>query len=207
MVSIIIPYNEDRGFLGQAMRSAHLAAGVGDHVIVQHGVGKSFAQNFNQALDKVVTPYVCFLAEDDMLTRDSITARVNAMANNDYDFVCANATIFGDHIEDIHYISRVPRNAQVLAEHNSIHGGTVMYRTDALRAVGGMDETLITGEEWELNMRLLKAGYHLGYVNATVYLNRLHLAQKSGGGVIQPQHFADIKARKAYLRRIADNYR
>jgi GT2 family glycosyltransferase len=59
-------------------------------------------------------------------------------------------------------------------------GGDAMIKTAALARVGGYDETLISGEEPELCVRLRKAGYHIERLDAEMTRHDaaiLHFAQ------------------------------
>ena len=174
LVSVIIPYNEDRGFLQFAIESVKNQT-YGDVECLPVFGDRTAGANFNEGLKIASGDFVMVLAEDDWLLKNAVADLVAGM--NGYDFVCANAVLFGS--INAEYKSQVPRNHRVLAEHNSIHGGTVMYRRDMLLKVGGMNETLWTAEEYELNMRLLKLGYKLGYVDSFVQMNRVSDLSKS----------------------------
>jgi len=62
---------------------------------------------------------------------------------------------------------------------NRIHGGSTLYRTQVLFDIGGYDEFLWTGEEYDLHLRLLKAGYKHRHVPGIVYRYRIHGNNKS----------------------------
>ena len=219
MVSVIIPFNVNRGHLADALASFHIAqaamlhdvddVGVEPKLILSRNANKTFAQNFNEGLEQVDTEFVCFLAEDDELTEQSLTARALYLTDSDADAVCANAEFIGD-VPPWHpteYKSKPTIYASVLATHNSIHGGTMMYRTEVIKGLGGMDESLITGEEWELNCRLLYKGYFIGYLDAMVYRNRIWSGSKSGQGSGKPKGFNDKWDRRVYLDKIAARYK
>jgi GT2 family glycosyltransferase len=136
-------------------------------------------------------------AEDDYLTPDAVERLVDGM--NGFDFVCANAWLMHDDGKQVPYKSQVPRNYRVLIEYNSIHGGTVMYRRNVLEAVGGMDETLWTAEEFDMNVRMLKTGFKLGYVDAFVQHNRIHDRSKSRTYMVDKEKRAE---RIFYIERL-----
>jgi len=188
-VSVIIPYNRDRGFLRDAVASAKASKNVKMEVILAKG-DQTLGKNFNQGLKKATGKYVKILAEDDLLTVSGLSHLVNAM--NGFDFVCANSENFGRK----NYImkSTAPASLAHLLQRNTIHGGTVLYSREMLIAVGGMDESIWTGEELELHYRLLSLGYKCGYVDATVCRYRLHDAQKSIGASVAT---ADYKRQRA----------
>ena len=78
-----------------------------------------------------------------------------------------------------HLIRSVPSSLEQMIYRNSIHGGTTMYERDLLFEVGGYDESLWTGEEFDLHLLLLSKGYEPGYVDKVVYRYRLHEHNKS----------------------------
>ena len=182
-VSVIIPYNKDRGFLFQAVDSVLRQTYADVECVPSFGDGL-VGVNFNNGLKRATGEYVMVCAEDDFLELDAVENLVAGM--DGFDFVCANAYIWTDG-KRVEYKSQVPRNHLVLIEYNSIHGGTVMYRKSVLDAIGGMDESLWTAEEYDMNVRLLKAGYKLGKVEAFVHNNRIHGMSKSKQWLSDPQ--------------------
>jgi GT2 family glycosyltransferase len=66
---------------------------------------------------------------------------------------------------------------------NRIHGGTLMYRANVFERFGMMDETLFTGEEYDMNLMFLYKGAKIGYCDAWLYYYRRHEQQKSLGNL------------------------
>ena len=56
-----------------------------------------------------------------------------------------------------------------------------MYRASVFECIGLFDESLDCAEEYEFNLRCLKAGMLLGYTPAVLYNYRRHDNQKSIG--------------------------
>lgn len=174
MVSVIIPYNVDRGFLSYARKSVCNQT-FPDYELIEAKGDCLLGYNINKALKYASGEYVKILAEDDLLTPNCLTDLVDGMG--DYDFVCANAYNFGDPGWPAEQKSEV-KDLMGLIDKYTIHGGTVLYRRQAIMAVGGWDETLWTAEEYDLHLKLLKNGYKLGYVDSFVYKYRIHSGQK-----------------------------
>lgn len=175
MVSVIIPYDINRGYLGDATQSVRDQTYKDWELILSQDY-KRCSENINRGLDKAQGEYVKILAEDDMLTPDSLSILVNGIEG--YDFVYSDAENFGD--------SEWPERShdktvtlESMLKGNGIHGGTVLYRTDILRAVGGWDETLWTAEEYDLHLKLIKAGYKHRFIPGIVYRYRRHEENKS----------------------------
>jgi hypothetical protein len=72
--------------------------------------------------------------------------------------------------------SEIPEKVGQLAEANTFHGVTVLYRKAIMPA---WNEELWTGEEYEYNMRLAAAGCKFGKLDEIVYWYRIHKDQKS----------------------------
>lgn len=178
-VSIIIPYNNDRGWLDQAIKSVETQS-YRNHelIVVQSEAGVS--TNFNDGLKRATGDIIRFLCEDDMLTRDSLYHTVTNWQKR-FDFVHSNAINF-----DLKGLttSQTPilTNPSLadMVQHNHIHGGTVSYHQRCFEN-GGFDTELWTCEEYDFNMRLLSEGKKLGYIDNFSYLYRRHEKQKSIG--------------------------
>ena len=177
MVSIIIPYNEDRGFLQDAIESVWAQTYRDFELILAKGDG-TLGQNANNGLKQASGEFVKVLAEDDELTPDCLKILVDGI--RDHDFVYSDAENFGDLLPgwDVRSFDSTT-NLRDMLRGNAIHGGTTLYRTDILRDVGGYDEDLWSGEEYDLHLRLLKAGYKHKHVPGIVYRYRIHEGNKS----------------------------
>jgi GT2 family glycosyltransferase len=141
--------------------------------------------------------YIKILAEDDELTRDCLKILVDGIQG--YDFVYSDAENFGCLPPgwDKQSHDKTVTLADMLRG-NCLHGGSTLYRMDALRDVGGYDESLWTGEEYDLHLRLLKAGYKHRHVPGIVYRYRIHGNNKS--------QQANVKLRHQYLDEIRRKY-
>lgn len=194
MISIILPYNKDRGFLHEAIASVELQTFKDYELVLYQGDG-SVSQNFNAAIDKSRGEFLKFLAEDDQLTPDSLEILISHIAN--YDFIYGDAENFGE--LDGWPVRSYDKTVTLegMLEKNGINGGGCLYRTDILRAVGGMDESLWCGEEYDLHLKLLKAGYRHKHIDHIVYRYRRHSGNKSG---------RDREARHELINQIKQRY-
>ena len=178
-VSIIIPYNVDRGWLNEAKLSIESQTYQNIEVIhSQSANGVSY--NLNRGIEKATGDYIKYLCEDDMLTANSIEDSVKAIQS--FDFIHGNAlTLYSSlDIREYHAPTKSPTLAQMVHS-NCIHGGTLMYRSDVFDRFGLFDESLWTGEEYEFNMRIMSQGANLGFCNSFLYIYRRHDEQKSLG--------------------------
>ena len=174
-VTVIIPYNKDRGFLQEAIAS--VPADV--QLIVSQGEG-SWPANFNKVFSQAEGDYIKFLHEDDMLLPNCIEDSVKALEEQNVDFIHGNAIeIFQDTGKQRRYIPKVfyPTAGDLVLK-NVIHCPTLMYRKEVFEKVGLFNESLDNQEEYEFNLRCLKAGLKIGYCNSFLAVYRRHPAQK-----------------------------
>jgi len=177
-VSVIIPYDKDRGFLRFAIESV-VNQTVKCEIITWKG-DCWLSKNINDALRTSTGKWIKILAEDDLLPKTAIEDLYNGVQG--FDWICADAENFGN-LEDGWeeyplWVGHIPTIEEMLIV-NQIHGGTTIYSRDMIFEVGGWDESLWTGEEYDLHLKLMTKGYKLGYINKTVYKYRLHDNNKS----------------------------
>lgn len=193
MVSIIIPYNKDRGFIDEAINSVKLQTYDGKIEVLLSESPNNVSYNINRAVEQCKGDYIKYLCDDDWLTPNSIKDSVDAIQGYDFIHGIANNVIRGSA-----QVQR-PRMKQPtlsdMLESNVIHGGTLMYKRDVFKRVGLFDETLVCAEEYDFNLRCLKLGMKLGYCDKVLYNYRRHDEQKSlGKGVDQVARALRIKA-------------
>ncbi len=175
-VSVIIPYNKDRGWLKEAIGSVPK----GVQLILSKGDG-GWPENFNKALPEATGKYIKYLHEDDMLTKNCIVDSVQTLEEQGADFIHGNAIEIYVQNRDkkVVYIPSVKYpTLPDLVKKNVIHSTTTMYRREVFEKIGGFNESLNTQEEYEFNLRCLKAGFKIGYCDSTLAFYRRHPAQK-----------------------------
>jgi GT2 family glycosyltransferase len=175
-VTVIIPYNKDRGWLKDAVAS--VPGNI--QLILSKGDG-NWPQNFNKVLDQVEGDYVRWLHEDDMLTPNSIDDSILAIEKLGVDFIHGNAieiTPEGKTIKVYRPRIQVPSLSD-LTKKNVFHSAAMMYRRRVFDELKGLneDKTLYGFEELEFNLRCLKAGYKVGYCDAELGIYRRHPGQ------------------------------
>ena len=179
LVSIIIPYRKDRGWLDLAIQSVYDQTYKDIELLIQKS-DNGVSYNINQGINRASGEFIKYLCEDDMLTPNSISDSVKAMEG--VDFIHGNAYMVKEDGSKTDYLPPVeyPTIKRMLHV-NVIHGGTLMYRKEVFEKYGVFDETLTTGEEYDFNLKLLYHGAVLGYCNSFLYNYRLHPKQKSIG--------------------------
>lgn len=200
MVSIIIPYNKDRGYLTHALNSID-RQGYKDIEVIQSHSDNGVSYNLNQGIKKAKGELITYLCDDDMLPPNAIEDTVK---NFKGDFVHGNAVNFWpDGKKQLQVPTKLNPTLKDMLNKNFIHGGTVTYHIDCFSDNNLFDESLTTGEEYEFNLRLLSQGYKLEYVDKLLYLYRRHEAQKSLGN----QASEYIAERKRKINLIKGMYR
>jgi GT2 family glycosyltransferase len=170
MVTIIIPYNKDRGFLSQCIDSIDCG-----RILLSYGE-RSVAENFNYALRQVDTEFVKFIAEDDYFIPGGIRGLLSGIGDADW---CVGNSYreSGGKIVEKYKPDTLDFKENIIR--NRIDGGTTLYRAEVLREIGGMDETLWTGEEYDMHLRLMSKGFLPKHVDTFVYVHRIWNGQKS----------------------------
>lgn len=204
LVSVIIPYREDRGWLQDAIASVEAQEYDGLIEIIEAQGAFPVGHNINAGLAKSMGTLITYLCEDDLLPKDAIALSVaHFLANADIDFLHGNAENFSETGHVQHWVPECkhPLIADLL-QFNHIHGGTVMYRSTFFEKYGNYDEELLTSEEVEMHMRALYHGAKIGYVDAVLYRYRLHSRQKHRRNVL-----ANGETREEHRNRFKEKYR
>jgi len=173
-VTVIIPYKVDRGWLGDAIASVPTDV----QLLVSQGEG-NWPSNFNKALPEAKGHYIRWLHEDDMLTPNSISDSVDCLLNTGADFIHGNAyfLIKGKPLKEYIPKVKIPTFEDLLVN-NVLHSETLMYRREVFEKVGLLDERLLHMEEYEFNLRCLKAGLKIAYCDSFLAYYRVHPLQK-----------------------------
>lgn len=174
--TVIIPYNKDRGWLKDAVNSVP----EGVQLLLSKGDGH-WGQNFNKVLPQATGDYIRWLHEDDMLTENSLDIAMDAIEEQGVDFIHGDAMEL--HMNSgITKIWKSPKHNVTLNDllaKNTIHSATLLYKREVFENVGEFDESpeMFTLEEYEFNLRCLKAGMRLGYTPHALAIYRRHNAQ------------------------------
>ena len=200
LVSIIIPYSIDRGYLDVAIESVKKQTYPNIELLIQND-NVNVSTNINNGIKRAKGEYIKYLCEDDYLTPNSITDSVKAIQGFDFIHGVAN-NIHGAFTQVQKPRINHPSINDMLFN-NVIHGGTLMYRKDVFDKVGYFDESLTCAEEYELNLRCLDFGLKLGYTDSILYNYRRHDAQKSlGKGINQAIRALKIQSIKDKYKRL-----
>jgi len=199
--SIIIPYDKDRGFLSEAIKSCEDQDFDDYEIIVQQGF-KSTSENINDAIEISTGEYIKLCGEDDILLPNCLTDLYNSIAG--FDVAAAHCINFSDGYKKEVEITReikIPKDVNALAKRNTLHGLGMLYRRQALIDVGMFDEELDAFEEVELHLSLLYHGYSFVLCDSVVGRYRLHPHQKSHAYNNNPREKERKKKRDKIVKR------
>ena len=208
-VSIIVPFNKDRGWLNEAIESIHYQTYKGKIWLLRSDIinpdtyqTNNVSQNINAALLYCKGDYIKYLCDDDLLTPICIEESVKAMQEQGCDFLHGNALVMQHGTNTNYYPPKgfeVPTLPQLVGL-SMIHGTTLFYKAEVFKS-HPLDESSSCCEEYDLNMKPLKEGYKIGYVNKFLAKYRRHDAQKSlGKGVDQAVRAKLIESIRARYR-------
>ena len=173
MISVIVPYKEDRGYLKQCLDSINAQTYQDFELIEAHGPG-TLPENFNNGLREAKGEFIKMVQDDDWLPVDGLWNLINGI----WDYPWVVGDVWQMCSEPYRY--KPPYlDFESNLNHYGIHMGSTLYRTALLRAIDGMDESLTTGEEYDMHLKLLSLGYEPGYVNKIVYHYRMWSGGKS----------------------------
>ena len=174
MVTVIVAYDRDRGWLKECIDSIE-AQTYKDIEIIQVHNPLSCSENFNIGLKKAKGEFVKWVDEDDWIPETAVQDLIDGIEGHPW--VCANAILC--ETNEVYKPDLSKLNLKDMRINNVVHGGATLYRTDLLREIGGMDETLWTGEEYDMNMKLMSMGKMPAYIDKVVNFYRDHNQQKS----------------------------
>lgn len=180
MISVIIPYRVDRGYLDEALESLDKQT-YRDFEVIESQAENTGGYNMNRGIEKAKGDFICYLCEDDMLPPNSLKDRIEAIG--DHDFLHCRGQMFFENGKIKPYpLTNPDVNLENMLIQNGIMGGTTMYRKEIFERFR-WDESLWTGGEYDFHLRLLYNGLSLGFCDKVVYLYRRWWGQKSVGNI------------------------
>jgi len=134
--------------------------------VIEHRANSGLGASRNSGLRAARAPYVCFLDADDLMMRRSLELRVMYLSSAQHPLVagtfCLSKTIYSDAreppAEEMQGAATVV-DFVAAAGNCPFNANQPMLRTEVLRGLGGFDETLPTAEDYDLWMRVFRAGF------------------------------------------------
>ena len=91
-VTIIIPYNKDRGWLNEAIESVNNQTYRGEIELILSQSDNGVSYNLNEGIRQATGDYIKYLCDDDRLTPNSILDSINSIQG--FDFLHGRAVSF-----------------------------------------------------------------------------------------------------------------
>jgi glycosyltransferase involved in cell wall biosynthesis len=239
-VSVVIPAYNQGHYLGDAIASAlgqthddldivvvddgstdhtrEVAAGFTDpRVRYVHQQNRGLAAARNTGIREARGAYLTFLDSDDLFLPDKISALLGAMdARPELGFVAGQAVLIDEHGRRLGetFEQGPPAEATDWLLGNPLHVGSVLLRREWQSRIGFFDEALRSYEDWDLWLRLARAGCPMGWVPRPVSLYRFHGAQMTRIGAqmtratfnVLDKTFADTALPAGWRARKAEAY-
>jgi glycosyltransferase involved in cell wall biosynthesis len=141
----------------------------------------------NVGIQRAKGELIAFLDHDDEWLPEKLYEQISFLEDSDknYGLVTCNCLIMLAG-EKYHYITPVYNNEEqlrALLSGNFVHScSSIIVRKEALKHVGNYDEFFKTSDDWDLYLRLLQEGYHIGVVSKNLFV--LHSQSNSAGKII-----------------------
>ena len=173
MISVIVPYNKDRGRLERCLDSIENQTYKNFELIESKGPG-TLPENFNNGLARAKGEFIKMVQDDDWLPPDALQHLADGIG--DASWVIGNVWQVS---VDTYIYKPLYLDFESNLRKYAIHMGSTMYRKDVLDNIGGMDETLETGEEYDMHLKLLSLKHIPNYIDKEVYYYRMWSGGKS----------------------------
>lgn len=146
----------------------------------QHDQNKGLPATRNTGIRISTGEYIAFLDSDDLWHREKLQRQMEYFEHMEVDLVHTRYQILDN---DAYYTRKLSRKAikhlefptyESLLCHNGIGVLTVVIKREVIAQIGDFDESLWTGEDWDMWIRLAKAGKRFGFLNDILATYRIH---------------------------------
>jgi len=133
----------------------------------------------NVGIKEAKGEYVCFLDDDDEYFSDHLQVLYNQMKGEGYDIIYGDRIVYNEHYKQSFVGISNDFNMPMLGQMNYIAMCDPLIKRSALIEVGGFDETLPKFVDWNLWVRLGKAGFKWRHIAIPISKVWLHTNTKS----------------------------
>ena len=179
---------------GSADRTAEIAKKYTDNVLVVNAEERSEQLNFG--IKRARGKYVYRVDSDFILEPKVIEEAVNKCERESYDAICIHNT--SD--PTISFWAKVRKLERDCYEDDELNVAARFIRKDALESVGGFNEELIAGEDYDLHNRLLRVGYKTGRIAS----KEIHIGEPKSLWEIIKKHYYYGKTLPKFIEKNKD---
>jgi cellulose synthase/poly-beta-1,6-N-acetylglucosamine synthase-like glycosyltransferase len=186
-VTVLVPTFHRPALLNLALAS--LNGQMAHEVLVCDGA-KGQSNALNVGLKQATGEFITVMQDDDTVLPDGLHVMHEALSSAPLTVGAVYSLPQYTDADGV-YLEGPPRLREYMAAHPIVtwedvqrdglfvHGTATMYRTEALRSIGGWDGQLHTAEEYDLHLRLLHWGWEFQAVDAVTVTYRKHPGGKS----------------------------
>ena len=145
-------------------------------VVIHCAKNRGVSAATNIGLEAAKGDYVLFMDHDDFLEPHALQRCAEAILENRPDMIYSDQAFTGEDIDEIAFVSAVPAFSYdyYLSHPYFVH--LIVARTEVVRQVGGLDETMNISQDVDFNLRLIEVCRTICHIPEVLYRWRLHAA-------------------------------
>lgn len=190
----------DDGSIDNTLQIAKNTQWINGTINIQYQANSGVSSARNTGLAQVTAEYVCFLDADDRLIEGGISALIRHLRESPDSIGAFGRVRYIDETSKLHELSHSQQDSvpspivtllDVLQANFVDTPGAILFRTDAIRRVGGFDTSLTVGEDWELYTRVCMLGTIIRCSEPVVEY-RVHSASAMRQGSLRAESFEPV---------------
>jgi len=147
----------------------------------------------NFGVEKAVGKYIYRVDSDFVLQLDVIREAVESCEKRGYDAILIHNT--SD--PTVSFWARVRKAERDCYKNDKLNVAARFWKKEVFLAVGGFDETLVAGDDYDLQNRLVKSGFKIGRINA----GETHIGEPRTLAEVVRKHYYYGKNMVSFIRK------
>lgn len=160
-------------------KTTEVAKSYGAKVFVMNASERSVQKNFGVKLSR--GKYVYIVDSDFIVEPEVIEEAVKKCENENYDAICIHNT--SD--PTISFWSKVRKLERDCYRDDELNVAARFFKREIFEAIGGFNELLVAGEDYDLHNRLLEGGFKVGRIKA----QEIHIGEPKNIWEIAKKHY------------------